>query len=350
MKFIKKIIFIFFIFCFVIVFFTWQQINSGFNKSNTKKDFIINRGETVKDVGQNLAKTPIIKSSFYFDLYIRFFKKNAKFQAGTYELNTAMSIKDIADKLALGQATVVEQEIKIIEGWNIKDIDAYLAKKNIIPAGQFFQVASQPIEKIKKNIKLDNFTFLNSIPRSANLEGFLSPDTYKVYKEASANDIILKLLDNFEKKLTAQMREDIKKQKKDLYSILIMASLLEKEAVIDPTGKNLNKDAKIISGIFWKRLANWQYLESCATLAYILEKNKPQFSYEDTHIDSPYNTYRNYGLPPGPICNPSLEAIKAAIYPETSEYIFFLNDPLSKKTIFSRTYDEHLINKAKYLK
>lgn len=350
MKLLRKIILAFIIFCLIVIFFAWQQVNSSFDKSNTKRDFVINRGETVKDVGHNLAKASIIKLNFYFDLYIHFFKRDAKFQAGTYELNTMMSIKSIADKLALGQATVMEQEIKIIEGWNIKDIDAYLSKKNIIPVGQFFQVASQPIEKIKKNIKLENFAFLNDISQSVNLEGFLSPDTYKIYKEASVDDIILKLLENFEKKLTSKMLDDIKKQKKDLYSVLIMASLLEKEAVIDPTGKNLNKDAEIISGIFWKRLANRQYLESCATLAYILGENKPQFTYEDTHIDSPYNTYRNFGLPPGPICNPSLEAIKAAIYPETSEYFFFLNDLLSKKTIFSRTYDEHLTNKAKYLK
>jgi len=122
-----------------------------------------------------------------------------------------------------------------------------------------------------------------------------------------------------------------------------MASLIEKEV-------RTSEDMKIISGIFWQRIENRQGLESCATLAYILGVNKPQYSVVDTKIDSPYNTYKHRGLPPSPIANPGLNAITAAIYPKETDYNYFLSDPATGQTIFSRTLGEHNLNKAKYLK
>jgi UPF0755 protein len=122
-----------------------------------------------------------------------------------------------------------------------------------------------------------------------------------------------------------------------------MASVIEKEV------RSAN-DMKIVSGIFWNRIKNGQALESCATLAYILGVNKSQYSYEDTRINSPYNTYINRGLPAGPIANPGLKAIEAAIYPEDTAYNYFLTASETGETIFSKTYQEHLNNKNKYIK
>lgn len=107
---------------------------------------------------------------------------------------------------------------------------------------------------------------------------------------------------------------------------------------------------KIVSGIFWDRIANGQRLESCATLAYILGESKPQYTLADTQINSPYNTYRNDGLPPTPINNPGLKAIRAALYPTKTDYNYFLSRPDTGETVFSKIYQEHLANKAKYLK
>jgi UPF0755 protein len=121
-----------------------------------------------------------------------------------------------------------------------------------------------------------------------------------------------------------------------------MASILEKEVKDEA-------DMKLVADIFWRRLENGQRLESCATLAYALGQNKPQYSYEETRLASPYNTYINDGLPPGPICNPSLKAIRSAIYPTANDYNFFLNRPDNGQTIFSRTFEEHKLNKDKYL-
>ncbi len=138
------------------------------------------------------------------------------------------------------------------------------------------------------------------------------------------------------------MRQDIERQGKTIYEIITMASILEKEV------RN-ETDMKLVADIFWRRLKNGQRLESCATLAYALGKNKPQYSYEETRLASPYNTYINDGLPPGPICNPSLKAIRAAIYPTPNDYNFFLTRLDNGQTIFSHTFEEHELNKAKYL-
>ena len=168
------------------------------------------------------------------------------------------------------------------------------------------------------------------------------PDTYRIYIDADLDDIIRKMLGNFDGKLTAKMREDISKQGKTIYEIVTMASLIEKEV-------RTEKDMKIVSGIFWNRIKNGQALQSCASLAYILGVNKAQYTTEDTKIISPYNTYQNPGLPPGPISNPGIQAIKAAIYPTDTDYNYFLTNPANGETIFSKTFNEHIKNKNKYL-
>jgi UPF0755 protein len=122
-----------------------------------------------------------------------------------------------------------------------------------------------------------------------------------------------------------------------------MASIIQKEVTSEA-------DMKTVSGIFWNRIKSGQGLESCATLAYILGVNKPIYSLEDTQIDSPFNTYRNQGLPPAPISNPGAQAIIAAVYPDETDYVFFLSRPDTGETVFSRTYEEHLANKDKYLR
>jgi UPF0755 protein len=149
------------------------------------------------------------------------------------------------------------------------------------------------------------------------------------------------MLENFDEKLTLQMREEIKSQEKSVFEILTMASILEKEV------KSEN-DMKIASGIFWDRIEAGMPLQSCATVAYVLGQEKKQYSIADTQISSPYNTYLVKGLPPGPIDNPGMNSIEAAIYPTKTEYQFFLTDPATGNTIFSKTLEEHAANKAKY--
>ena len=328
----------------------WHGINASVSDGGEDVTFLISQGESVKQIGENLYKAGLIKSKFYFKIYALMSKQQTNLQTGEYILNPSLSIKEIANALVTGESLSKERTIKIIEGWNVRDIDEYLKKNNIIEDDSFIGLAKKGIMNYEFPPKADQPLaegimgpeFLNDAPANASIEGYLFPDTYRIFKDASAEDIIEKMLTNFDKKLTKEMRVEIADQGKTIYKIITMASLIEKEV-------RTSEDMKIVSGIFWDRIKYGQPLESCATLAYILGVNKKQYSVEDTKIVSPYNTYQNLGLPPGPICNPGLSAIKAAIYPVFTDYNYFLSRLDTGETIFSKTLDEHNRNKAKYL-
>lgn len=234
-----------------------------------------------------------------------------------------------------------EKTLRIIEGWKNSDISNLLIKNNLATAEEFVEA--------QKNYDTSNFSLLADKPKSTDLEGYLYPDTYRVFASSTATEIITKMLSNLDQKLTPKMRADIKAQGKTINEILTMASIIEKEAPISYV-KNDNQEAKIISGIFWSRIKIGQALQSCATLAYVLGVDKEQYSQVDTEFESPYNTYQNPGLPPGPIANPGILAIEAAIYPTPSNYNYFLTPTGSSSIIYSVTYEEHLRNKNKYIK
>ncbi|HMB66069.1 MAG TPA: endolytic transglycosylase MltG, partial [Patescibacteria group bacterium] len=239
--------------------------------------------------------------------------------------------------------------MKIIEGWDTNDIAEHLERKGLASKEEFLQTVGRP----QKNYNLtgssfgfaelsDDYGFLKSKPDSYGLEGYLFPDTYEVYKDASAKEAVVKMLNNFDKKLTEKMKKDIQERGRTVHEIITMASLAEKEAQTE-------EEMKIVAGIFWDRINQEKPLQSCATLAYALGKDKVQYSGLDTNIDSPYNTYKHKGLPPTPISNPGLQAIKAAIYPKETDYQYFLSPVGSDKTLFSKTYREHQRKKAKYV-
>jgi len=248
-----------------------------------------------------------------------------------------------------------EKTVRLVEGWTSRDMGQYFEGLGLWQSEEFLEVAGFPRLDYDEEKDLppledfsDSFDFLQDKPKNRGLEGYIYPDTYRIYATSSPRELIVKALQNFDKRLTPQMRSDIKKQGKTIYEIVTMASLLEKEAPINYASGD-NRDAKIISGIFWRRIKAGQALQSCATLAYILGLNKAQYSAADTQIDSPYNTYRHQGLPPGPISNPGILAIEAAIYPTSTNYNYFLTPSGSKDIIYAATYSEHLNNKNKYL-
>ncbi len=249
-----------------------------------------------------------------------------------------------------------EETIKILEGWTVEDVDNYLLS--------FGKWSREDLDKVIGISKLDyrtlknsdrpmdfsdKFSFLQDKPDYYSLEGFLFPDTYRVYADASTTDIVYKMLSNFDNKLTPQMRSDIAAQGKTIYEIVIMASLIEKEALINYADSE-NRDARIVSDIFWGRLKTGQALQSDATLSYLLNDSNPTHSGSDLELDSPYNSYKYKGLPPTPICNPGLRALEAAIYPLKTDYNYFLTSRDGKNIYYAKTYEEHLNNKYKYLK
>jgi len=332
----KKKIFIFLIFLtaiFLLFGFFWQGIYLP--KEKNSKEYLIfriNRGEGVKEIAQNLEKEKLIKGSWFFVVYNFFTCNTPKLQAGTYLLSPSMNIPEIVEKFVKGD--VVKEKITILEGWTIEDIADYLEEKGIVNKEDFLKATRKDFS--------DEFEFLREKPKNSSLEGYLFPDTYEVKLGESSEEIIKKMLKNFDSKLTPNLREEIKRQNKTIFEILILASLLEKEV-------KTKEDKELVAGILWKRLENKMPLQVDATITYITGKKTTKISKEETQIDNPYNTYKYLGLPPGPICNPGLESILAAIYPKESDYWYYLSTP-DGKTIFSKTLQEHNLAKEKYLK
>ena len=309
-------------------FFILNQINTPVSGQFKEQSFVIEKGESLKEIGEHLEKEGLINQDYWFKFYVLGKGWAGRLQAGEYTLSPSMSILEIAENLAGGK-TVSDISITIPEGFTLKQIDSRLTQVGLIDKGGLL------------NFNQKEFLILNSQFSISNLEGFLFPDTYKFRKDNSLEEIIRKILNNFDKKLSEDLRAEIQKQRKNIFEIITLASIVQNEALT-------NEEMPVIAGVFSNRLTIGLPLQSDATINYITGKNLRQPSIKDTEVNSLYNTYLHKGLPPGPISNPGLDAIKAAIYPQKTDYFYFLH-PLNGPTVFSKTLKEHNSNKAKYL-
>ncbi|OGZ37313.1 MAG: hypothetical protein A3D38_00115 [Candidatus Portnoybacteria bacterium RIFCSPHIGHO2_02_FULL_40_23] len=309
-------------------FFILNQINTPVSGQFKEQSFVIEKGESLKEIGEHLEKEGLINQDYWFKFYVLGKGWAGRLQAGEYTLSPSMSILEIAENLAEGK-TISDISITIPEGFTLKQIDSRLTQVGLIDKGGLL------------NFNQKEFLILNSQFSISNLEGFLFPDTYKFRKDNSLEEIIRKILNNFDKKLSEDLRAEIQKQRKNIFEIITLASIVQNEALT-------NEEMPVIAGVFSNRLTIGLPLQSDATINYITGKNLRQPSIKDTEVNSLYNTYLHKGLPPGPISNPGLDAIKAAIYPQKTDYFYFLH-PLNGPTVFSKTLKEHNSNKAKYL-
>ncbi|PIU01967.1 endolytic transglycosylase MltG [bacterium (Candidatus Torokbacteria) CG09_land_8_20_14_0_10_42_11] len=322
---------LFFVALLIFGYIEWQ-IRRPFSTSDLRaKEFTIAEGESVDAIASNLEEQDLISDKRYFKIYVWQKGLAKSFQAGDFTLCSGFNIPQIA-KILTGKPESREADITIIEGWDRRDIDQYLGEKKLIIPGDFIAATQKMQGSIFENIA--------SAPAEASLEGFLFPDTYRVYKDAKPDEILKKMLANFQDKINPLLPE-IEKQNKNLYEILTLASIVEKEAA--KAG-----EMPLIAGVFNNRLLLGRPLESDATVNYATGKKLRQPIYDDLQTDSRYNTYRYAGLPPGPICNPSLAAILAAISPEATDYLYFLH-PENGGTVFAKNLEEHKRNREQYL-
>jgi len=317
----KKFIFLLslviaFFYCLDLVFIIDYQFDTPLDLTGQEQIFTINSGQGLKQIASNLDEVGLTRDKFWFISYVLYKGWATQLQASEYILSPSLSIRQISQKIISGDALVHEIKVTIPEGFTLKQIDARLAEKSLIKSGELL---TKP-----------------------ELEGYLFPDTYNFNVDADLDEIIVIMMDNFDQKLSQGLVAEIERQGKTIKEIITMASILEKEVP-------LYNDQRIISGLFWNRIRDNYPLQSCATIAYILGINKWIYSTEETEVDSPYNTYQHKGLPPGPVNNPGLLAIQAAVYPIKTDYYFFLSAP-GGQTIYSQTYQEHLSNKEKYLR
>jgi UPF0755 protein len=320
------------------IFYFYFETYYGKTSRTRESIFEVKEETGVWLVAYNLEKEDLISGKLFFFLYIKFQGSNEKIYPGKYRLSGQMTIPEIALRLTKKEEAVPKEIILTFpEGWNLEKISQRIQKSDLENVSDFFALAQNAAYFKEKY----NYDFLSGLPQKTTLEGFLFPDTYFFAPDSSSEEIIKKMLDNFNQKLDASVREEIVRQKKTLYEIITLASILEMEV-------RTQEDRELASGIFWNRIKIGQPLQSCATLAYVLGVNKKQYTWQDTQTVSPYNTYLNQGLPPGPIGNPGSSTLKAAIFPKDSNFNYFLSDPQTGQTIFSRTLEEHNQNKAKY--
>jgi UPF0755 protein len=265
--------------------------------------------------------------------------------------------------------TIEEIKITLLEGWTNQDIADYLEKKGLLSAKEF--MSSQ------NSYDFSSLTFLQDKPKNTSLEGYLFPDTYIVDKKTiTPETVISKQLKNFSNKLflassdvpTTQSNPFVYKilgfdnihskgfEGLSLHDVLTLASIVEKETGID-LGKldsnqssRIDEERRIVAGIFLNRMAIGQALESDATINYITGKNIARSTESDLALNSPYNTYKNNGLPPGPIANPSFSSIKAVLHPIKTDYYYFLHKQPSGEVVYSKTFEEHREKKFRFLK
>ncbi len=276
--------------------------------------FVIKRGDNILQIASNLQSQGYIGSRIVFIWDAVSSGNYRKMKAGRYQIKKGATDNELVEKFVKFQSLPIS--ISIAPGKTTNDIAQILEQNHLANKKEFLDLVL-----------------------SAKLEGYLFPDNYSIDLAAPNQEIVKQMLDNFDKKLTGDLRKEIKNQNKTIFDVLTMASILEKEV-------KTYKDKQIVSGILWKRADNNLPLEVDSTLLYFLTSAHP--SVIDKNVDSPYNTYKYAGLPAGPICNPGIESIKAAIYSEKSDYWFYLSAP-SGETIFAKALGEHLINKAKYL-
>ena len=284
--------------------------------STTQKVVNIPSGTNAKEILDVLEKNEIIrKNNYTIRILTKILKLEDQLKYGEYILNPSMNMLQILDKLVKGD--VITYHITIPEGYTGIQIAELLDKKEIAKREDFLKL-------VKDSEKAS--------------EGYLFPDTYEVPKNYGAEKMLKTMLSNFNQiAIENTFTNKAEKIGFSLDEIIILASIIEKEA-------KFNDEKNRVAAVFHNRLKIGMKLQSCATIQYILRSPKERLDENDLQIESPYNTYIYKGLPPGPICNPGLVSIIAALEPNDEDYLYFVLGE-NGRHIFSKTYEEHLMNK-----
>jgi UPF0755 protein len=332
-KVLKRIIILAIIIAVFFLIYFYRAISNPTGQSDEIVYFTIEIGEGVNQISNALAEDNLIDDQFAFETYIWLQKSEGSLMAGEHKLDRGMNIKEIMVVLKRGDSVDKERTITVIEGWTAKEIAEYLAGQGFFTAEDF--LGSLDIKKWRKD-----YSFLSEV-NTKNIEGFLFPDTYRVFATASSDDIIKKMLDNFDRKLIETAEMEIELQGKSVFEVVTLASIVEREALTVA-------DKKMVAGIFLNRLDIGMALQSDATVNYITGAGRRRPTFDDLEVDSRYNTYKYAGLTPGPISNPGIDAIMAVIYPTNSDYLYFLMDEAGT-AYYAETFSGHQANVRNYL-
>lgn len=312
------LIILFVIFGIILSLWWGQAIKPPDPTNRIPVTFTISKGESSRDIADRLKKQGLIRSSLAFFILARFTGLGNNIQAGQFILSPSMDMNAVATDLTHG---TIDVRITIPEGWRNEEIALKFAQELSIPEGEFLSVAQ---------------------------EGYMFPDTYLFPKDATAGAVSKIMFANFKNK-TAKVEENLlKKNSLSLNDLVIIASLVEREA-------SYEEDRPLVASVILNRLKLGMKLDLDATIQYALgyqskEKSwwKKELTLEDINFNSPYNTYRNAELPPGPIANPGLAAISAAYNASNTDYLYYVSDNTGRLH-FAKDIEGHNINISKYL-
>jgi UPF0755 protein len=321
--------------------FRASDLTASAGKDTTPIDFKIESGESLTAIANRLQSIGLIKDPDLFKRYLQYNGLDAGIEAGDFTLTQAMNMPQIAQ--ALQEGRIAEVQVRIPQGHRIEELADDLAAQVPISATEFLALM-QDADQWRAQ-----FSFLNDLPAGASLDGYVFPDTYGIAKDkVTAQTIIATALRNFDKQVTPQMRSDLQAQGRTLFDAIRLASIVEREAAVEA-------ERPKIAGVYLNRLNDGMALDADPTIQYALGNTRdpntwwPQITQDDFQgVDSPYNLYRNPGLTPGPIDNPALASIKAAIYPEKHDFYYFRASCSQDGThIFARTLEEQIANECK---
>ena len=305
------------------------------NSMISEMTITIDEHTSLNNLTQQLAENNFISNPLSFYLEAQLAKVTPPFNPGQYVISSNMSHSEI---LELITTDITNQDntitFTIPEGYTISQIANKLDAENIIDKDTFLKAVQT---------KTYDYDFLQAVPDSTNykLEGYLFPDTYIVRKDATAEEIIIKMLNRFQE-ITSRYNTYLTHTNYSLHEVLTIASMIESEA-------KLNEERSTIAGVIYNRLNAHMNLQMCSTIQYLLDKRKANLSFENLKVDSPYNTYLYAGLPPGPICSPGEASFEAALLPEVHDYYYFvLSDENTGSHAFSQTASEHNVAKSHY--
>jgi UPF0755 protein len=289
-------------------------------------------------IAQLLEQNGLIRDSFVFKLYLRYKGEGHRFQAGSYQLKPGTVLDDIIAKLNRGETVKVETiRFTIPEGYTVAQMADKLEEQGIASRDVFLSVARSEGEIVPP----EPWSIPNSAALKERLEGYLFPDTYELKKGSTEKDMILRMLEESKRKLSAlpaDWTERLKASGLTMHELLTVASLIEREVIVD-------EERPLVAGIIYHRLKLDMPLQIDATVQYALDKPKERLFHVDLQVESPYNTYLHQGLPPGPISSPGLASIRAALYPEETKYLFYVTKKDGTNThLFAETFEEHQRN------
>ncbi len=324
------------------------RLDQPVDPAGAPRQFVVQPGSTARAIAENLAGAGLIADARLFEAYVRANGLAPRLQAGTYQLSPSMTIPQIAT--ALQNARAPEIVVRVGEGWRLEQTADFLSQRTPLDGAEYKRRA---LTGDLAGLDASGYGFLALRPAGASLEGFLYPDTYRLPAEGAIElDLLARQLDSFgERVLPAwAAAQTAGATTLTLHQALTVASIVEREAVADD-------ERPQIAAVYLNRVARGMKLQADPTVQYAMgyqpEKKQwwktPVYLEEYAAVNSPYNTYKVTGLPPGPICSPSLKSIQAVLAPAEHNYLYFVAEPGGTgRHAFAETYEEHLENVRRY--